>query len=76
MEKILCDRCKKDITHIGRLKQIELLIKNDWFKSAGFKNDGFEYHKTLCRECANDIMNFIDYECDRYKLKTFVEEDR
>ena len=64
MEKCFCDRCKKCMDEIpvksNRILKIE---------KTGMINYGYEMRKFLCEECANDIMNMVDYECDRYKLE-------
>ena len=75
MNKVYCDRCKKDI---GNLKSYELvnLQINDLKEYATNNEKGIDYHKTLCPECSIDLMNIIDIECDRYKLITKVEEER
>lgn len=75
MNKVYCDKCKKDI---GNLKSYELvnLQVNDLKAYATNNEKGIDYHKTLCQECAIDLMNIIDFECDRYKLITKVEEER
>ena len=74
MNKVYCDRCKKDI---GNLKSYELvnLQINDLKEYATNNEKGIDYHKTLCPECSIDLMNIIDIECDRYKLITKVEEE-
>ena len=75
MNKVYCDRCKKDI---GTLKTYELvnLQINDLKEYATNDDKGINYHKTICPECVIDLMNIIDIECDRYKLITKVEEER
>lgn len=75
MNKVYCDRCKKDI---GNLKSYELvnLQINDLKEYALSNAKNIDYHKTICPDCATDIMNIIDIECDRYKLITKVEEER
>ena len=73
MNKTFCDRCKKDISHLKIYEAISLDIKD--LKEYAMTNEkGVEYHKTLCPECANDIMNIVDIECDRYELRTSVVE--
>ena len=75
MNKTFCDRCKKDISHLKSYGVISLDIKD--LKEYALDNEkGIEYHKTICPECATDIMNIVDFECDRYNLKTYVEEDK
>ena len=75
MNKVYCDRCKKDM---GYLKTYELanLQINDLKEYATNNDKGIDYRKTLCPECVIDLMNIIDIECDRYKLITKVEEER
>lgn len=75
MNKVYCDRCKKDI---GKLKSYELvnLQINDLKEYATNNEKGIDYRRTLCPECSIDLMNIIDIECDRYKLITKVEEER
>lgn len=75
MNKVYCDRCKKDI---GKLKSYELvnLQINDLKEYATNNEKGIDYRRTLCPECVIDLMNIIDIECDRYKLITKVEEER
>lgn len=75
MNKVYCDRCKRDL---GILKTYELvnLQMNDLKEYATTNDRGIDYHKTICPDCAIDIMNIIDIECDRYKLITKVEEER
>lgn len=68
MEKCFCDRCKKCMDEVpvksNRILKIEI---------PGMMKYEYEMRKFLCKECANDIMNIIDYECDRYKLNSIVE---
>ena len=75
MNKIYCDRCKKDIGNLKTYELINLQI-NDLKEYATNNEKGIDYHKTLCPECSIDLMNIIDIECDRYKLITKVEEER
>lgn len=73
MNKIYCDRCKKDL---GNLKSYELvnLKINDLKEYVTNMEESIDYNKVLCPSCAIDLMNIIDIECDRYKLITKVEE--
>lgn len=73
MNKTFCDRCKKDISHLKIYELVSLEIK-DMKEYALNDEKGTEYHKSICPECAIDFMNIIDIECDRYNLKTHVEE--
>ena len=75
MNKVYCDRCKKDIGHLKGYELVNLQI-NDLKEYATNNERSIDYHKTLCPECAIDLMNIIDIECDRYKLITKVEEER
>ena len=63
---------------MGYLKTYELvnLQINDLKEYDTNNEKGIDYRKTLCPECAIDIMNIIDIECDGYKLITKVEEER
>lgn len=67
MERCFCDRCKKSLDEIPVKNNRYLEIR----KPSTLSYD-YEMRKTLCEECANDIMNIIDYECDRYKLESVV----
>ena len=75
MNKVYCDRCKKDL---GNLKHYELVnLKIEDLKEYALNDEkGIQYSKTLCPSCSIDIINIIDSECDRYKLITKVEEER
>ena len=75
MNKVYCDRCKKDVGNLKTCELVNLQI-NDLKEYATNNEKGIDYHKTLCPECTIDIMNIIDIECDRYKLITKVEEER
>lgn len=75
MNKVYCDRCKKDIGNLKTYELVNLQI-NDLKEYATNNEKGIDYHKTLCPECSTDLMNIIDIECDRYKLITKVEEER
>ena len=75
MNKTFCDRCKKDISNYKVYEVVRLTIE-DQKQYAVNDEKGIEYHKYFCQECAIDFMNMIDIECDRYNLKTFVEEDK
>lgn len=71
MMKYFCDRCKKDIGDLKVYEQVSLKIED--LKRYATEEDGIEYHKTLCPECAVDIMNIVDFECTKYELKTSVK---
>ena len=75
MNKVYCDRCKKDLGNLKTYELVDLQI-NDLKEHAINNEKGLEYHKTICPNCAIDLMNIIDIECDRYKLITKVEEER
>ena len=75
MNKVYCDRCKKDMGYLKTYELVDLQIKD--LKEYALNNEqGINYNKTICPECAVDLMNIIDIECDRYKLITKVEEER
>ena len=75
MNKVYCDRCKKDLGKLKSYELIDLRIRD--FKTYDTNNEkSINYHKTICPGCAIDLMNIIDIECDRYKLITKVEEER
>ncbi len=63
MLKKLCDRCKKEIERSEGEVDFDSYFYN------------IIYRKIFCNKCAIDIMNVIDYECDRYKLKINVERE-
>jgi len=65
MDIKFCDRCKKNIDNIPLRSLFTLRIVKT-------NSDISEMRKTFCEECANDIMNLIDYECDRYRLDSVV----
>ena len=73
MNKIYCDRCKKDLGNFKSYELVNLKI-NDLKEYATNMEEGIDYNKVLCPSCAIDLMNIIDIECDRYKLITNVEE--
>ena len=75
MNKVYCDRCKKDIGNLKTYELVNLQI-NDLKEYATNNEKSIDYRRTLCPECAIDLMNIIDIECDRYKLITKVEEER
>ena len=75
MKKIYCDRCKIDMGYLKTYELVNLQI-NDLKEYATNDEKGIDYHKIICPECAVDLMNVIDIECDRYKLITKVEEER
>ena len=68
MNKIFCDRCKKDLGNLKVYEVPSLEIKD--MKEDATEEKGIDYNKTLCPSCAIDIMNIIDIECDKYELKT------
>ena len=72
MNKTFCDRCKRDISYLKAYEAVSLKIED--MVAYATEKEGLSYSKLLCPECATDFMNFIDYECDRYNLKTHVEE--
>lgn len=72
MNKTFCDRCKKDISNLKVYEMVSLGIK-DLKQYALNDEKGIKYNKTICPECAIDLMNIIDIECDEYILKTCVE---
>lgn len=75
MNKVYCDRCKKDMGYLKTYELVDLQIKD--LKEYALNNEkGINYNKTICPECAIDLMNIIDIECDKYKLITKVEEER
>ena len=75
MNKVYCDRCKKDMGYLKNYELVDLQIKD--LKEYALNNEkGINYNKTICPECAIDLMNIIDIECDKYKLITKVEEER
>lgn len=74
MNKIYCDRCKKDLGNFKSYELVNLKI-NDLKEYATNMEEGIDYNKVLCPSCAIDLMNIIDIECDRYKLITKVEEE-
>ena len=73
MNKIYCDRCKKDLGNLKSYEVVNLQI-NDLKEYVTNMEEGIDYNKVLCPSCAIDLMNIIDIECDRYKLITKVEE--
>ena len=75
MNKVYCDRCKRELGNLKTYEVVNLQI-NDLKEYATNDEKSLEYHKTICLDCAIDIMNIIDIECDRYKLITKVEEER
>ena len=56
-----CDRCKRKIKYN---EVNDVFIRN-------YATDCL-LRKEICEECTNDIINMIEYECDRYKLDTVV----
>ncbi len=54
-----CDRCKR------KIKGIDVI-------DVSINSNKEDFHKEVCEECASDIMNLIEYECDRHKLDTVV----
>ena len=75
MYKVYCDRCKRDLGNLKSYEVVNLQI-NDLKEYATNDEKGIYYHKTICPECAVDLMNIIDIECDRYKLTTKVEGEK
>ena len=75
MNKVYCDRCKKDMGYLKTYELVNLKI-NDLKEYALNNEQGINHNKTICPECAIDLMNIIDIECDRYKLIMKVEEER
>ena len=72
MNKVYCDRCKKDLGNLRSYELVNLQISD--LKEYALNNEkGINYNKVICPECAVDLMNIIDIECDRYKLITKVE---
>lgn len=68
MFKTFCDRCKKDISFLKTYEMVNLKIED--MKEYATDKKGISYSKTLCPGCAIDFMNILDFECDRFELKT------
>ncbi|MDO4282371.1 MAG: hypothetical protein Q4D02_01930 [Clostridia bacterium] len=66
MLKRFCDRCKKEIPELNH-EERNLSINE-------CKKHTYKTHidKYLCEECMNDFINYIEYECNRYKLGSIV----
>ena len=74
MFKSFCDRCKKEMGYLKSYEIVHLKIEDS--KEYALNDEkGIEYNKILCPDCATDIMNIIDFECDGYKLKIGVETE-
>lgn len=63
MTKHFCDRCKKEID-----EKIERKINISESKPFCIIENYID--RNLCEECMNDFINMINYECDRYVLKS------
>lgn len=66
MKKRFCDRCKKELIdeNICNIK-ISGNCVNGYFSKTILD-------KEICEECAIDMTNIIDYECDRYVFRPTV----
>lgn len=67
-----CDRCKKRIEkgEITDSLKIEKGYSPNMITTSLLNHIAMD--KNICKNCTNDIMNIIDYECDRFKLDTMV----
>ena len=62
MNVSFCDRCKRKINS----------DENNRLAIINYPTEKCLLDKEMCEECANDIANMIEYECDRYKLDTVI----
>ncbi len=72
MRKIICDRCKKDISHqevVGYIAIQERDVKTSFF-------DGFNphEHKDFCEKCIQEINTFIDCKSDKVQAEKVKRE--
>lgn len=63
MTKKYCDRCKKEMGEP---------VKEITFTEEIMSVNVEIYKKEICKECMNDFINMVEYECDRYVLKPTV----
>lgn len=71
MNKVFCDRCKKDLSSLKIYELVQLKIE-DMKMYATNDDNGIQFSKCLCQECATDFIKIFKNECEKYKLKTEV----
>lgn len=68
MRKRFCDRCKEELKN-EEDNYIKIVEDN-------YKEEKCEVviNKELCKSCMEDLVNMVNFECNRYTLKTEVIE--
>lgn len=64
MKKEYCDRCKEEFKE-WPIYRIEC-------KKENYSIERLNFSKKVCEKCMNELLNIIDYECNRYKLETKI----
>lgn len=63
----ICDRCKREIKETDGWKRKINIVE---YGGAGIAN--YVYEKEICKDCAIDIMNILDFEFNQFKYESKV----
>lgn len=72
MQKQFCDRCKGEIKESYSTSELYIEMPEKPRGVCDIFLPNKKIHKDLCEKCVNDILNIIEYECDRFQSSLVI----